>query len=104
MAVFISDQIDFTDKISLQLGVRYASYDYLGPKNVYNYQAGEPLSKETVTDSSSFGKNKSIKNYAGPEPRISLKIGFTDELSLKLSYNRGQQFMHLISNTTFTNE
>ena len=100
MALFISDQIDFTDKISLQLGVRYASYDYLGPKSVYNYQPGEPQSKETITDSSSFGKNKRIKNYAGLEPRISLKIGLSDELSLKLSYNRGQQFMHLISNTT----
>jgi TonB dependent receptor/CarboxypepD_reg-like domain/TonB-dependent Receptor Plug Domain len=100
MAVFISDQVEFSDKISLQLGLRYASYDYLGPKNVYQYQPGQPLSKETVTDSSSFAKNKSIKNYAGLEPRISLKIGISDELSLKLSYNRGQQFMHLISNTT----
>ncbi|MFM9910188.1 MAG: TonB-dependent receptor [Chitinophagaceae bacterium] len=100
MAFFISDQLDFTDKISLQVGLRYAGYDYLGPKNVYSYLQGLPLSKETISDSNSIGKNKSIKNYAGVEPRISLKIGLRDDLSLKLSFNRGQQFLHLISNTT----
>lgn len=100
MALFISDQVELTDKISLQVGLRYASYDYLGPKKVYSYQQGVPLSKETITDSSSFNKNETIQNYAGVEPRISLKIGISDDLSLKLSYNRGQQFLHLISNTT----
>ena len=100
MAIFISDQVDFTDKISLQLGLRYASYDYLGPKIVYQYEPGVPNSKETISDSSFYAKNKSIKNYGGLEPRVSLKIGLRDDLSLKLSYNRGQQFMHLISNTT----
>ncbi|MEO6719141.1 MAG: TonB-dependent receptor [Ferruginibacter sp.] len=100
MAVFISDQVNFTDKISLQLGLRYASYDYLGPKNVYQYQPGVPLTRETVKDTNNFAKSNSIQNYAGLEPRISLKVGITDELSFKVSYNRGQQFMHLISNTT----
>ena len=31
---------------------------------------------------------------------MSLKIGIRDDLSLKFSYNRGQQFLQLISNTT----
>jgi len=100
MAVFITDQVELTDKVSLQLGLRYASYDYLGPKNIFEYKPGLPLSKETIIDSISVPKNKSIKNYAGLEPRIALKIGLTDDLSLKLSYNRAQQFLHLISNTT----
>ncbi|MEO6548076.1 MAG: TonB-dependent receptor [Ferruginibacter sp.] len=100
MAAFISDRIDFSEKISMQVGLRYASYQYLGPKNVFGYLQGKPLSQETLTDSSSFGKNKKIKDYAGLEPRLSLKIGINDNLSVKLSYNRGQQFLHLISNTT----
>ena len=100
MAIFISDQFELSEKISLQGGLRFASYNYLGPKMVYNYEPGVPMSKETITDSTYFSKNKSIKNYAGLEPRIALKIGLSDYLSLKLSYNRGQQFLHLISNTT----
>jgi hypothetical protein len=100
MAIFISDQVEITDNISLQVGLRYAGYDYLGPKKVYSYDSGVPLSKETIADSTTFNKNKSIQHYGGLEPRVSLKIGLRDDLSLKLSYNRGQQFLHLISNTT----
>jgi hypothetical protein len=100
MALFITDEINFTDKISLQAGVRYAFYNYLGPKKTYQYETDSPLSKETITDTISFPKNKSIQQYAGLEPRIALKIGLQDDLTLKLSYNRGQQFLQLISNTT----
>ncbi len=100
MAGFISDEISFTDKITLQAGLRYAVYDYLGPKTVYQYRQGLPLSKETITDSISYTAGKSIQRYSGFEPRVSLKVGITEELSLKLSYNRGQQFLHLVSNTT----
>jgi hypothetical protein len=100
MALFVSDQITFSDKISLQLGLRYAMYDYLGPKTIYTYQAGVPMAKETITDSSVVPKNKSIQHYGGLEPRIALKIGLNENLTLKLSYNRAQQFLHLISNTT----
>lgn len=100
IAAFINDDIELTDKISLQVGLRYTSYDYLGAKNVYRYQPGVPMSKETITDTVSYPDHKSIQHYGGLEPRIALKVGITDDLSLKLSYNRGQQFLHLISNTT----
>jgi len=100
MAFFISDVIELTDHISLQTGLRFTQYDYTGAKKVYEYQPGLPLSKETIRDTVSYPKNKSIQRYAGLEPRITLKIGFTDNVSFKLSYNRGQQFLHLISNTT----
>jgi CarboxypepD_reg-like domain/TonB dependent receptor/TonB-dependent Receptor Plug Domain len=100
MAAFINDDIEFTDRISLQVGLRYTNYNYLGAKTVYHYQPGVPLSKETITDSVSYAKGKNIQGYGGLEPRVALKIGLSDDLSLKLSYNRGQQFLHLISNTT----
>jgi len=100
MAAYVSDEISFTDKITLQAGLRYTTYDYLGPKSVYSYQPGVPRSKESLNDTLLYGKNKSIQQYAGLEPRVSLKIGLTDFMTFKLSYNRGQQFLHLISNTT----
>ncbi|MGC4035267.1 MAG: carboxypeptidase-like regulatory domain-containing protein [Chitinophagaceae bacterium] len=100
IAPFISDEIALTDKITLQVGARYALYNYLGKKTVYYYESGQPMSKETITDSTTFSKQKNIKGYGGIEPRVLLKIGLTDDLSVKLGYNRGQQFLHLISNTT----
>ncbi len=100
MAVFISDEIEFSPVVSLQLGVRYVNYDYLGPKTVYTYEEGVPLTKETIIDSVQYGKNEKIQSYSGLEPRISLKISLKKDLALKFSYNRGQQFLHLISNNT----
>ena len=100
ISAFISNETELTEKISFQAGVRFASYDYLGPKKTYQYEPGVPLAKETITDTIAFGNNEKIQNYPGVEPRISLKIGLNDNLSFKLSYNRGQQFLHLISNTT----
>ena len=100
MSVFVSDEIEFSPVVSLQLGLRYAVYDYLGPKTVYVYEEGEPLSKETIIDSIQYGNNEKIQRYKGLEPRISLKISLKKDLALKFSYNRGQQFLHLISNTT----
>ncbi len=100
MAGFISDEISLTDKITFNAGVRFTSYDYLGPKAVYRYKANVPLSKETISDTAVYAKNKSIQSYSGFEPRASLKIGLTEDMTFKLSYNRGQQFLHLVSNTT----
>jgi hypothetical protein len=100
MAIFISDRIRFSDKFSVELGLRYAGYDYLGPKTVYGYKPGLPLSRETVADSVVYGDGGSIKHYGGLEPRIAMKYGIDESLALKLSYNRAQQFIHLVSNTT----
>jgi len=100
MSFFLSDEIVFSPVVSLQLGLRYAVYDYLGPKTVYQYEEGVPLSKETIIDSIQYGENEKIQRYNGLEPRVSLKISLKKDLALKFSYNRGQQFLHLISNTT----
>ncbi|HWB25793.1 MAG TPA: TonB-dependent receptor [Chitinophagaceae bacterium] len=99
-AAFLSDEVKFSDRIGLQAGLRYVVYNYLGPKDVYYYKPGVPMSRETIADSVNFSHNKSIQQYAGIEPRVSLKIGINDNLTLKFSYNRQQQFLHLISNTT----
>src|SRR4029078_2196579 len=100
MAVYVSDRITISDKLSVELGLRYAGYDYLGPKTVYGYKPALPLSRETVSDSTSYGSGQSIKHYGGLEPRVAVKIGIEDALAVKLSYNRAQQFVQLVSNTT----
>lgn len=97
---FITDDIDLNENVSLQVGMRYTAYNDLGPRIAYQYKDGLPLSKETIKDSTFFSKNKSIQNYRGLEPRVSVRIKLSDDFSLKASYNRGQQFLHLVSNTT----
>lgn len=99
-AIFASDEWQVNSRLTIQAGLRYALYQYVGPHDVYLYEEGVPLSKESITDTVRYGKGKSIQQYGGLEPRLSVKYALSEEMALKLSYNRGQQFLHLISNTT----
>jgi len=41
-----------------------------------------------------------MQKYGGLEPRISVRYGLDKNTSLKISYNRMRQYIHLISNTS----
>lgn len=99
LAAFLSSDYSLSERISLQAGLRFVQYSYLGPQKVYTYAEGLPRTKESITDSVSISKGKSIQSYSGAEPRLLLKIGLSDHLAVKLGYHSGQQFLHLITNT-----
>lgn len=56
-----------------------------------------------MVETRSYGKGEIIKAYnglEGLEPRLAVNYRLDDVKSLKLSYNRTRQYIHLISNTT----
>ncbi|MCY7353097.1 MAG: TonB-dependent receptor [Cytophagaceae bacterium] len=86
--------------LSVQAGLRYAGFQNVGPGKTYRYVEGVPRSEETITDTLSYGTGQALAKYGGWEPRVSLRIGAGPTGSIKLSYARTRQFLHLISNTT----
>ena len=66
------------------------TYDY------NNFEGRYPAIEDTV----SYGSGEVIKSYGGLEPRVSLRFMVSPNSSMKASYYRGLQYMHLISNTT----
>ena len=40
-----------------------------------------------------------MANYQGPEYRLSARYGLTDNSSVKVSFNRMRQYIHMLSNT-----
>lgn len=94
---FITDAYDISDNISIQAGLRYSKYLYLGPKVILNYSEGLPLNVTNISDSTTYGKGKVIKSYQGFEPRISVKFKFFENCAIKLSYNRNNQYLSLLS-------
>jgi len=50
-------------------------------------------------DTLSFSAGQVVKQYAGPEPRISLTYLMGQNNSLKISYNRVRQYIFMLSNT-----
>ncbi len=53
-----------------------------------------------MTAVKSYSNNQIIKTYGGPEYRISMRYAFSDNFSLKASYNTERQYIHMLSNTT----
>jgi hypothetical protein len=98
-AFFISDGIDVTSKFHIEAGIRLSLFSSLGPATIRYYDPDQPVSEQSVTDSASFASGKIIKNYFGPEPRLSLRYSLTQNSSIKVGYNRMYQYIHLISNS-----
>lgn len=98
-AIYVADNIDLTPKLSVYLGLRYSMFMALGPRTVYNYTPGVPKESTSVTDSLTYGSGKVIKQFGGPEYRISLRYSLPGQASLKASYNRTRQYIHMLSNT-----
>lgn len=98
LALFIQDEWSLTSRLKLSLGLRHVTYRNRGEKWLYRYQEGVPRSPETIIDSVFYGKNEAIDVRNGLEPRVSANYKLNDRASLKLSYNRMRQYIHLISN------
>ena len=98
-AAYLGYQYNITSDISLNAGVRYSMFNYLGPHNTYDYVAGLPKETATITDTASYSSGKIIKTYLGPEFRVSLRYALPGDASFKVGYNTLRQYIHQLSNT-----
>lgn len=99
-AVFISDDFKVSDKLQVDLGLRYSFFGAMGPSVQREYQEGLPKSDATVVGTKSFDDFKIYETYGGPEARISARYLLNDSLSVKASFNNSYQFIHTLSNNT----
>jgi hypothetical protein len=99
-SLYLGDHYTVSEKFSVDAGLRYTVYNYLGPSQVYQYLPGLPREPFTIKDTISYPKGSVIKTYALPEVRLSARYSLTNTASLKFSFNTMAQFIHVISNTT----
>ncbi|HUS02986.1 MAG TPA: TonB-dependent receptor [Chitinophagaceae bacterium] len=99
-ALYIGDWYDITSKLSLNTGVRYSIFNYLGAQKVNLYVPGLPRDESTFLRTDEYGSGQFIKTYHGPEIRLSAKYAFTEDFSVKTGYNTLRQYIHMLSNTT----
>jgi hypothetical protein len=98
-AAYLGDNFILSPRISINAGIRYSYYNYLGPQQVYTYAPGQPLEQANVTDSTYYGKGKVIQTYHSPEYRASIRYILSENSSLKASYNTLTQYIHVLTNT-----
>ncbi len=94
-AIYVSNDQTIGSRIEMTYGLRYSLFNAIGPGVVFGYDANG-----AVTDTTTYSNGKSIANYGGLEPRISARYTLTETSSLKASYMRTRQYLHLLSNTT----
>jgi hypothetical protein len=98
-AVYIDEKYIVTDYLSINAGLRFASFFALGPQTVFIYNPAFPRNVSSIVDTVSFNKGTIYKKYAGPELRLSANFRLSNNSSLKLNYNHTRQYLHLLSNT-----
>jgi hypothetical protein len=98
-AIYLSDEFTITPRLSLLAGIRFSYYSFLGPSEVLEYRDGSAINEKNIIDTLSFSKNELVKSYSGIEPRISLNYILGKNNSLKISYNRLNQYLFMLSNT-----
>ncbi|NLR78256.1 TonB-dependent receptor [Chitinophaga eiseniae] len=106
-ALYISAE-QLTDKISLTYGLRYSYFLRLGEQHVNNYANNQAVlfnpelqiyEEGKPTSITYYNKNKKIIDFGNLEPRLAVSFALNDDQSIKASYNRMSQYIHLISNT-----
>ncbi len=99
-AVYISNEQIISERFSLQYGVRLSHFQQIGEGEVRIYQNPNNLKKEEIIEVKKYGNMKKIGDpVIHFEPRIGMKFSLDKSSSVKSSYNRMVQNLHLISNT-----
>lgn len=99
-ALYVGDNFKISDKFLLDFGLRYSSFAALGKSNQRIYEQNLPISDATVIETKTYGNNEVIKRYGGLEPRIAARYFLTDDFSVRASYDKTYQYIHLLSNNT----
>jgi hypothetical protein len=93
-SAYISDEYLVNEHLTLLYGLRASWFALLGPGTFSTYNsAGD------ATSSTTYASGRVAKNYFNLEPRFSTSYLFNDENSVKASYNRNTQNIHILSNT-----
>jgi hypothetical protein len=97
-AVYATNTWKASDKINLTYGIRLSSFSILGKGDYYS------IDKDgRVTDTMSYKRGEFVKTYFNPEPRLAASYIFNAKTSVKVSYVRNVQNLHLVSNSTSSN-
>ncbi|MDC8002678.1 TonB-dependent receptor [Aureisphaera galaxeae] len=106
---YISAEHKLTDKLTARYGLRYSAFSRMGGQNIANYVDGRPVvynenlgiyEEGEIVDETFYEKSESIKNFGNLEPRLGLAYQLNNNASVKASYTRSAQYLHLLSNTS----
>jgi len=95
--VYALDEFDLSSRIKINAGIRYSWFGQVGPYTRYGLDDnGNKL------DSVSFASGELVKNYGGWEPRLNARFEISENSSIKASFSKTYQYIHLVANNGST--
>jgi hypothetical protein len=98
-SIFVSNDHEISKRISLTYGLRYSNFINQGSGTKLILGDTTPGIKRPVINTEQVATGKTLAQYGNFEPRFSAKYELDDKSSIKASYNRMAQYIHLLSNT-----
>jgi hypothetical protein len=93
--IYVSNEQKIGARLTLKYGVRLSHFQNVGSATIYNFDE----SYEAV-DSTTYASREFFSPYAGLEPRLGAVYLLNESSSLKASYSRTRQYIHLAQNST----
>jgi len=93
--LYLSNEHKLAEKLTLNYGLRGSMFQNMGNATSYNFD--ENYEK---VDSAVYDRWDIFNTFSGLEPRLSLNYTLNQKSSIKASYSRTLQYMHLASNST----
>ncbi|RZK37767.1 MAG: TonB-dependent receptor [Hymenobacter sp.] len=94
-AAYVSHEWQATPRLNFTTGLRLSGFSLLGPGTYSTYDAAG-----NVQTASTYASGKFLKTYVRVEPRFAASYQLSEAASVKASYARNVQNVHLLSNSS----
>ena len=108
-AVYVDVIHDLTENLSVEYGLRVSHFIRFGQEEINVYADDNPVIFDPFTlvyeeaepiASVPSSRSDQLESFTNLEPRIAASYVFNDNFSIKASYTRLSQYLHLLSNTS----
>ena len=105
---YLNAEHELSNKLTAQYGFRVSAFSRLGGQNLSTYLNNQPVvynsdlgiyERGEVLEENYINKGENIKTFTNFEPRLGLSYQLNGETSIKASYTKSTQYLHLLSNT-----
>jgi len=107
-SLYVDAEHRLSSKLTASYGLRFSNFIRLGQDQLNSYQNDQPVvfnddfqlyQSADPIGFEQFDRSTAIKTFNNIEPRLALAYQLSEDASVKISYNRLNQYLHLISNT-----
>ncbi|MGE0079629.1 MAG: TonB-dependent receptor plug domain-containing protein [Bacteroidales bacterium] len=97
-AFYVSHEYKINKNLNVEYGTRFSIFSLLGAGDFYSYDKDG-----NTIDTAKYNSGQFVKTYYKLEPRLSVNYVVNEKNSIKASYARNVQNLHLLSNSTSGN-